>query len=159
MPTAPVNEPDLLASLTLSSKPLISTTNPMFGHPSLVSPTPAPTTSQASPIKVDESPDEDAMDWTPTNPSPVKVKHAVDDDGAWLHPQRFFPPEHPTGLESLFANTKLDDADVHSAKLITPVQRGLWSAKVTGWWITTITIILIPLGTVAYHKWMKGWIQ
>ncbi|KAH0838179.1 hypothetical protein J3R83DRAFT_6430 [Lanmaoa asiatica] len=99
MPTALVNdEPDLLASLTLSSKPFISSTNPMFGQPSLVSP--APTTSQASPIKIDESPDEDAMDWTPTNPSPVKVKKAVDDnDGAWLRPQRFFPPERPTGLE------------------------------------------------------------
>ncbi|KAG8219678.1 hypothetical protein J3R82DRAFT_633 [Butyriboletus roseoflavus] len=158
MPTAPVNnEPDLLTTLTLSSKPLIST-NPMFGHSSLVSPIPPPIASQASPIKVDQGPDEDAMDWIPTNPSPVKVKKATEDDGAWLRPQRFFPPERPTGLENLFANTKLDDGDTHSTKSTTPTQRGVWNAKVNGWWITTTTIILIPLSTVIYHRWMKGWI-
>jgi hypothetical protein len=124
MPTAPINnEPDLFASLSLSSNPLVTSTNPVFGHPSLVSATSGPTTS--SPIKVDESPDEDAMDWTPTNPSPVKVKNVVDvNEGAWLRPQRFFPPERPTGLESLFANTKLDDGDARSAKPTT-AQRGL----------------------------------
>lgn len=156
MPTAPIdNEPDHLASLTLSSKPLISSTNPIFGHPSLTSSAPS-----ASPIKVDESPDEDAMDWTPTNPSPVRGKKSVDDnDGAWLRPQRFFPPERPTGLESLFASTKLEDGDAHSAKPSTPVHRSGLSAKATGWWIATITIALIPLGTIVFHRWMKGWIQ
>ncbi|KAF8140403.1 Ima1 N-terminal domain-containing protein [Boletus edulis] len=153
MPTAPLsNEPDLLASLTLSSKPLMSPTNPVFGRPSLV--------SQASPIKIDESPDEDAMDWTPTNLSPVKAKDVVDDhDGAWLRPQRFFPPEHPTGLESLFANTKLDDRNVHSAKPTSAAQRDFWNMKAIGLLIAAITIILIPLGSVVYHRWMKGWIQ
>ena len=97
------------------------------------------------------------MDWTPTNPSPVKVQRAVDDNGAWLRPQRFFPPERPTGLESLFANTKLDDGDARSAVSMTP--SGLWSAKAIGWWIATITVILIPLGTIVYHRWTKGWIQ
>lgn len=159
MSTVPLNnEPDLLATLTLSSKPLIST-NPMFGHPSLASPIPPSTASQPSPIKVDEGPDEDAMDWTPTNPSPVKVKKAVEDDGTWLRPQRFFPPERPTGLENLFANTKLDDGDTHSPRSTTPAQRGIWNVKVIGWCITTTTLILIPLGTVIYHRWMKGWIQ
>jgi len=155
MPTAPSgNEPDLLASLSLSSNPLISSTNPIFGHPSLMSSASGPTASQGSPIKVDESADEDAMDWTPTNPSPVKVKNAVNDnDGAWLRPQRFFAPERPTGLESLFANTKLDDGDARSAT----VQMGFWGLKAIGWWIATITIILMPLGI--YHVWMKGWIQ
>lgn len=154
MPTAPINnEPDLLASLSLSSNPLVTSVNPVFGHPSLVSSTSA---SQGSPIKVDESPDEDAMDWTPTNPSPVKAKNAVDvNEGAWLRPQRFFPPERPTGLESLFANTKLDDGDARSAKPTT-VRRGLWNATAIGWWIATITIVLIPLGICL---WMKGWIQ
>ena len=160
MPTAPINnEPDLLASLSLSSNPLISSTNPIFGHPSLMSSASGTAASQGSPIKVDESADEDAMDWTPTNPSPVKVKNTVDDNGgAWLRPQRFFAPERPTGLESLFANTKLDDGDARSGKPST-VQRGLWNAKAIGWWIGagTITIILIPLGI--HHVWMKGWIQ
>lgn len=109
---------------------------------------------------MDESPDEDAMDWTPTNPSPVRVKKLVDDnDGAWLRPQRFFPPERPTGLESLFASTKLDDGGAHSAKPTTPVHRSGLNAKATGWWIATITMALIPLGTLLYHRWMKGWIQ
>lgn len=101
------------------------------------------------------------MDWTPTNPSPVKVKNAVsDDDGAWLRPQRFFPPEHPTGLESLLANTKLEDGGVRSAKSNARSQ-GFWSTKAIGWSIATITIIFIPLSTVLYHRWMKGkgWIQ
>ncbi|KAG6381036.1 hypothetical protein JVT61DRAFT_5432 [Boletus reticuloceps] len=140
MPTTPLsNEPDLLASLTLSSKPLMSPTNPVFGRPSLV--------SQASPIKIDESPDEDAMDWTPTNLSPVKAKDMVDDhDGAWLRPQRFFPPERPTGLESLFANTGLDDINVHSANPTSAAQRDFWNMKAIGLLIATITIILIPLG-------------
>lgn len=120
-----------------------------------MSPIPAPTVSQAPPIRVDGFPDEDAMDWTPTNPSPVKVKKAVD-DGAWLRPQQFFPPERPTGLESLFASTKLDDGDARSAKSTTAVQRGFWNTRVIGWWIA---ILLIPLGTVAYHRWMKGKIQ
>lgn len=156
-PTLVNNEPDLLASLTLSSNPLIPPANPVFGHSSFTPPIPASTTSQASPIKIDEILDDNAMDWTPTNPSPVKVQRAVDDNGAWLRPQRFFPPERPTGLESLFANTKLDDGDARSAVSMTP--SGLWSAKAIGWWIATITVILIPLGTIVYHRWTKGWIQ
>ncbi|KAG9314227.1 hypothetical protein JVU11DRAFT_5014 [Chiua virens] len=151
MPTARAdNEPDLFASLTLSSKPLIPATNPMFGHPSLVPSTPP------SPIKVDEGPDEDAMDWTPTNPSPVKTKKTGDDDGAWLRPQRFFPPEGPTGLENLFANTNLDDGDI---KPNGPVQRDFWNTRNVGWWITAVTVFLIPLSTVVYHWSTKGWIQ
>lgn len=154
MPAASLNnEPDLLASLTLSSKPLVSSTNPVFGHPSLVPP-------QPSPIKVDEVVDEDAMDWTPTNPSPVKVRTAAaDDDGAWLRPQRFFPPERPTGLESLFAGTKLDDGDRPPAKQITPAWMGRWNARGIGWSMAAITVLLIPLGSVVYHLWKKGWIQ
>jgi len=152
MPSASLNnEPDLLASLTLSSKP-VSSTNPVFGHPSLVSPSP----SQPSPIKVDEVVDEDAMDWTPTNPSPVKVRIAPDDEGAWLRPQRFFPPERPTGLESLFASTKLDDGDRPPAKQITPAWIGRWGI---GSSMVAMTVLLVPLGSVVYHVWKKGWIQ
>lgn len=43
------------------------------------------------------------MDWTPAN-SPDKTKEI------WLRPQKFFPPEQPTGLEDLFQKaTRLDD--------------------------------------------------
>lgn len=49
--------------------------------------------------------DEDMMDWTPDH-SPAKLEQSSD---SWLRPQRFFPPEKPTGLEDLFAQaTKLD---------------------------------------------------
>lgn len=158
MLAVPVNsEPDLLASLTLSSNPLIHSTNPMFGHPSLASHIPTLTTSQASPIKVDDTLDEDAMDWTPTNPSPVKAQKTIDDDGGWLRPQRFFPPERPTGLESLFANTQLDDAA--STRGPAHVQSRFWTPKTIGWWIAMIAVILVPLGTIIYHRWIKRWIQ
>lgn len=62
--------------------------------------------------------DPDAMDWTPTIPTPEKPNHMshengqarYHDDGSWLRPQRFFAPEEPTGLESLFSTTiKLSD--------------------------------------------------
>ncbi|KAI6162079.1 Ima1 N-terminal domain-containing protein [Pisolithus thermaeus] len=98
-------EPDLTA-LSLSSKPVVpQSSNPIFGMPSLLSTASAPSTN------VDNCPDEDAMDWTPTNPSPSKPgkKSVNDEDGSWLRPQRFFPPEQPTGLEALFAGTKLED--------------------------------------------------
>lgn len=121
-----------------------------------MSSTPAP---NASPIKVDDNPDEDAMDWTPTIPSPAKSKKNADDDGAWLRPQRFFPPERPTGLESLFANTKLDDGEGPSVKPITSAQKGLWNAKLVGRLVVAVAVILIPLGSVVYHRWTKGWIQ
>jgi len=106
-------------------------------------------------MKMDVTVDEDAMDWTPTNASPVKVKNAGD-DGDWLRPQRFFPPERPTGLESLFANTKLDDAGAHFKTF--PGQGGFWNRKAIGWTVA-ITVILVPLATVVYHWWIKGWIQ
>lgn len=43
------------------------------------------------------------MDWTPAN-SPDKAKEV------WLRPQKFYPPEQPTGLEDLFQKaTRLND--------------------------------------------------
>jgi hypothetical protein len=60
------------------------------------------------------------MDWTPTNfdEDPAssfgfqsKRKQSDADDASWLRPQRFFAPEKPTGLEGLFAQTKLVDDD------------------------------------------------
>ncbi|KIJ21898.1 hypothetical protein PAXINDRAFT_105505 [Paxillus involutus ATCC 200175] len=150
MPSAPAaSEPDLIASLTLSSKPVISPTNPIFGHPSLLPSTAGPTALQGSPIKVDGSLDEDAMDWTPTNPSPIKPKRLVDNDnGSWLRPQRFFPPERPTGLETLFANTKLEDVDARTSNSTVPIRLSL---KAIGLCIAALTVIFVPLGAIAYR--------
>ncbi|KAJ2932763.1 hypothetical protein H1R20_g4354, partial [Candolleomyces eurysporus] len=115
-PTAPsfpkVLESDLLASLSLSSKPVVTPPpRPVFGLPSLLS-------QSAGPSSVPAPSDEDAMDWMPTNEDQAslfgaksKQKRNDADDGSWLRPQRFFAPEKPTGLESLFARTKLVDDD------------------------------------------------
>ncbi|KDQ63445.1 hypothetical protein JAAARDRAFT_120821 [Jaapia argillacea MUCL 33604] len=107
-------DPDLLATLSLSSNPILTASsqqksNPIFGLPSLLSQN-VPTTPP--PRQKDY---EDEMDWTPTNPSPShrarRQNHGreEEDDGAWLKPQRFFPPEKPTGLENLFPRIKLVD--------------------------------------------------
>lgn len=114
-PTAPsfpkVLESDLLAGLSLSSNPIVPASKHIFGTPSLLSQTAGPSRIPA---------DEDAMDWTPTNfnEDPTsgfgfqsKRKQSDADDASWLRPQRFFAPEKPTGLEGLFARTKLVDDD------------------------------------------------
>jgi hypothetical protein len=51
------------------------------------------------------------MDWTPTSERPPQQAAPlhIHDDGSWLKPQQFFAPEHPTGLESILANTRLLD--------------------------------------------------
>jgi len=75
----------------------LSTTKPVFGKPSFPSPIPA--------VDVAE---EDMMDWIPENASPQRAP----ENGNWLRPQRFFPPEKATGLEDLFAQAaKLDTDD------------------------------------------------
>ncbi|KAH7885929.1 Ima1 N-terminal domain-containing protein [Phlebopus sp. FC_14] len=146
-------EPDL-AVLTLSSKPLVSPTNPVFGFPSLPSLTGG---SSDSPIKADDVPGEDAMDWTPTNSSSSKLKRSVDDvDGPWMRPQRFFPPERPTGLETLFANTKLEDGDFKMANPGTHVWTSLLhDPTFAGRCVGALTIILVPLGAICYLTWLR----
>lgn len=47
------------------------------------------------------------MDWTPIQPG-EKASERVQDREGWIRPQRFFPPEQPTGLEDLFEKAKLD---------------------------------------------------
>ncbi|PBL01191.1 hypothetical protein ARMGADRAFT_415350 [Armillaria gallica] len=94
-----INDNDLFASLTLSSKPVIAKP-PVFGFPSLGPSAPHSTAHQP------ES-DVDEMDWTPTNG--LREKPQTYDDSSFLRPQKFFPPENPTGLESLFESTRLVD--------------------------------------------------
>lgn len=148
------NEPDLLASLSLSSKPIISPSNPIFGLPSLLSSSSKPPSSQNN---MDEDEDENAMDWTPTVPSPAKLRKIIDDndDGSWLKPQRFFPPERPTGLESLFAGTKLDDRDqkLSSSTHPTRSQATLHLFAKRWWWVGAASLALIPLGALAFRFW------
>ncbi|KAH7912996.1 Ima1 N-terminal domain-containing protein [Hygrophoropsis aurantiaca] len=148
------SEPDFLAALSLSSKPVVQSSNPVFGLPSLLSNIPPP----ASPIKIDDDEDENAMDWTPTNPSPSKndttKKHiGAHNDGSWLRPQRFYPPEKPTGLEALFANTKLVDDGDQKDRSASRNTNEADKHPYWWWWIAAASLILVPLGGVAVRTW------
>ncbi|KAG2154677.1 Ima1 N-terminal domain-containing protein [Suillus clintonianus] len=148
------SEPDLLASLSLSSNPVISPGNPIFGLPSLVS---SNSTYPSSRNNAGEDEDEDAMDWTPTVPSPAKPRKILndDDDGSWVRPQRFFAPERPTGLESLFASTKLDDRDQKTSSTTRPIRARttLHLFVVRWWWAGAASLILVPAAALGFKFW------
>lgn len=143
------SEPDLLASLSLSSNPIISPSNPIFGLPSLT----ASNSTYANSQSKDD--DDDAMDWTPTVPSPTKPRKILndDDDGSWVRPQRFFPPERPTGLESLFASTKLDDRDQKPSAAHPTDTRTTPHLFVVRWWWAGVTLVLVPLAALGFNFW------
>ena len=106
-PTIP--EHDVLASLSLSSKPIIAHANPVFGMPSLHGSTPVNNTSN-----------DDEMDWTPTTSRDALGK--ADNEASWLRPQRFFVPEQPTGLEGLLESTKIQEDPMDLDPQVTPNQ-------------------------------------
>lgn len=140
-------EPDLLASLTLSSKPVITPTNPVFGLPSLISSVPQPSV---------EGEDNDEMDWTPTDPLSASASSGSrekftqqEDGGSWLRPQRFFAPEHPTGLEGLFERTKLVDdpsGDRFTLSVTSRASAHIWN----WWWVYTSSFVFLAM---AYKAW------
>ncbi|GJJ09886.1 hypothetical protein Clacol_004110 [Clathrus columnatus] len=82
-----------LSNLSLLTSQSALPTKHVFGQPSF-------------PKREPEISSEDMMDWTPVN-TPDKDKQAKE---IWIRPQKFFPPEQPTGLEDLFQKAaKLDD--------------------------------------------------
>lgn len=114
--TPVIPEPDIFSTLSLSNNPVLGTAsghNPIFGVPSLpiaasqLSPSQPGGASPRSPgmdmdMDDDDERDPDAMDIDPASPA---KRPNNNDDGSWLRPQRFFAPEEPTGLETLFART------------------------------------------------------
>lgn len=91
---------------------------PVFGLPSLLSNLPTQKGQEHGHQDIDIDPndgdgdDENAMDWTPTDPRIAarrKRKNGQLRDDVYLRPPKFFAPEQPTGLESLFARTSIDD--------------------------------------------------
>lgn len=111
--------------------------------------------------RADDDSDSDAMDWSPTNtPAHNKNKHkgkakarAVE-DGTWLKPQRFFPPEEPTGLEHLFEKTiTLADDD-------SPMKDGTRSRWCGGYaWVfvcAIVSLVLVPLAAWGYVSWQRS---
>ncbi|KAF8898910.1 Ima1 N-terminal domain-containing protein [Infundibulicybe gibba] len=140
-------EPGLIAALSLSSKPIITKQNPIFGLPSLPSPVPAVTSERVDP---------DEMDWMPTEPSSVVTSQherakQEDNQGSWLRPQKFFAPEQPTGLESLFERTRLIDDTMGGngpGRGDSPLD--LWK----GWWIYMMG--LLPIVGITAIFWQRG---
>lgn len=136
-------EPDFLATLSLSSKPIISPVNPVFGLPSLP-------LSQPSITPVDE----DAMDWIPSHASSQHSQAQQADNNLWLRPQRFFAPEKPTGLEGLFERALLVN-DEPQAEI--PPSRTTHSVMTrhlsTWWWVYLLS--LAPVCGVLYKNWSK----
>ncbi|EIN14052.1 hypothetical protein PUNSTDRAFT_57446 [Punctularia strigosozonata HHB-11173 SS5] len=118
-PSPPEPGIDLLAPLSFSGNPVLQTHedtsvgHPIFGLPSL--------TIEAHKDSDGRQPtsntDPNAMDID--TPSPVKPRSPFHpdqrddtDNSVWLRPQRFFPPEKPTGLEGLLERTLLIDPSV-----------------------------------------------
>lgn len=112
---------------------------------------------------MDDNDDDDpnSMDWTPTDPSGaskstgVRRKPAKDaDDGSWLRPQRFFPPEQPTGLEGLFARTLLVD-DAENEPRQKDGSRPPRRLRFRFSWMWVGALALIPLLGIAYRLWER----
>ncbi|KAG7099033.1 hypothetical protein E1B28_000913 [Marasmius oreades] len=136
------SEPGLFASLTLSSKPVVNA--PVFGHPSLG------VSSKPSPSNAD-----DQMDWSPTDETSRNSK----DSGFSLRPQRFFAPEQPTGLETLFEKTKLIDDVTMSDSTNEKKGKDAGSLHMQQWWWLYIGVLVLVLGVGLYsliHSDHKG---
>ncbi|KXN83863.1 Integral inner nuclear membrane protein ima1 [Leucoagaricus sp. SymC.cos] len=151
------SEPDLLAALSLSSKPVITPKNPVFGLPSLLSNPPPKRDTGADDDDMNE--DENAMDWTPTDPraaaSRKRKNNANQSEDVWLRPQKFFAPEKPTGLESLFARTTLED----DAMMVDDPEESTSGGSIftrhfkRWWWIYATVIIPVIVAVVVRRVW------
>ncbi|CAL1695582.1 unnamed protein product [Somion occarium] len=116
--------------------------------------------------------DPDAMDWTPTS-TPAKLDRKgkgkgkgkgkaranIVDDGSWLRPQRFFPPEEPTGLENLFEKTiKLADDERPNGATVRKGRRIGWKHSRGQVWIFVCAVVLsvlVSLVAWGYFSWQK----
>ncbi|KAJ3821804.1 Ima1 N-terminal domain-containing protein [Lentinula raphanica] len=148
-----ISEPDLFASLSLSSQPVVPKSAPVFGLPSLQAP--------VAPSSVGADEPDDKMDWSPTNPEAAKHSNPPpassdgSDDGWWLRPQRFFAPEKPTGLESLFEKTKLvDDVPMKDNRASsTNGTNSRWRTHIETWWWLYTGVLVLSMGL-----FLKLWI-
>ncbi|KAJ7783615.1 Ima1 N-terminal domain-containing protein [Mycena maculata] len=149
--SAPLHEPDLLAGLSFSSKPVVVAPQaPVFGLPSMLS-------SLTSPADQHSDPDEMDVDWTPSDPKGKAKAYAQSGDNSWLRPQRFFAPETPTGLEGLFERTKLVDDVTMTDAISAPGPRpsGSPSSHMWNWW-WVYALSLVPLAALAYRAWANS---
>ncbi|KZV93772.1 hypothetical protein EXIGLDRAFT_767754 [Exidia glandulosa HHB12029] len=91
-PSVDADPEPLLSALSLAPQPII---------PKLPAPVFGQTSTPQAPASLAQV-DDDEMDWTPTGPN-------AEAGDSWLHPQRFFAPEQPTGLEALLERTTIRD--------------------------------------------------
>jgi hypothetical protein len=143
-PPSSVPEPDPLSALSLSPNPIITSTNPIFGLPSLL--------SVPLPSAADKEVDANAMDWTPTNVPPGQHQQEFTkqlDDGSWLRPQRFFAPEKPTGLEGLFERALLvnDPPSTDDSR-----NRSYIMHHARNWW-WAYALSFVPILAITYKAW------
>ncbi|KAG5653351.1 hypothetical protein H0H81_000973 [Sphagnurus paluster] len=146
-PTA--TDPDFLAALSLSSKPVMTPVNPIFGLPSLMSAT--------TPSQITHVTDSDVMDWTPTDTTSCCKSNTVQyDDGSWIRPQRFFAPEKPTGLEGLFERTLLviDDMPTNVAGEGNSHVSFLTRKHVQSWWWVYLALLVSIVGTICKMQYV-----
>ena len=115
--------------------------NPVFGLPSLLSFPVPPTVNKEAEV--------DAMDWSPTGALSEDKRESAKqpDDGSWLRPQRFFPPEKPTGLEGLFERTLLVN---DSPAIVDNSQRRPYIGK--HWWLV-YALSVAPIVAITYKVW------
>lgn len=132
------DEPSLFSGLSLASKPILASTRPVFGYPSLPS----------HPVYEDPK-DDDLMDWSPSEAyDQQRTSYEVQDD-SWMRPQRFFVPEKPTGLEGLFERTLLvRDEPASGRQSKVNLIRGLYD----WWWIY---FLLTGLAGGISYKFLK----
>ena len=93
------------------------------------------------------------MDWTPTHTQETTSERVQDREG-WMRPQRFFPPEQPTGLEDLFEKAKLDvDEHVERQNQQQQVQRGKYSDELRelGLFFAAAVVIALVAGLGVYR--------
>lgn len=102
----------------------------------------------------DDERDPDAMDIDPASPA---KRPSNNDDGSWLRPQRFFAPEEPTGLETLFARTiKLVDSSEQNGPALSAGMGGRKlqrPGRLLRDWRRWLTLSVVPLLAVGYKAW------
>jgi len=124
-PSAPSAPVPLFSTLSLSSDPVQA---PVFGQTTPLTSSLFDSVNHAASGLA--SPGEE-MDWDPIFPSGTKM-----DSNVHLRPQRFFPPEKPTGLESLLEKTKLEDEQMMGVESQGGARSGtriIFGVKWRGW--------------------------
>ena len=130
-----------------------TTAKPTFGQPSFITQESqdgefgSRKSSQNMIVDHDEEdkPDSNAMDWEPV--SAVDERKSAS-NSIELRQQKFFPPEEPTGLESLLMRTRLVDEEGESA-VKNRVEVKKWN------WPLVYSVSIVPLVALLIALWLR----